>query len=263
MPVTRLTTTARIRRQITGDDGTHMSLFQELQRRNVFRVSFAYVISAWLLAQVADLVLDNIAAPDWVMQTILLVLVLGLAPVVFFSWAYEVTPEGVKRESEVDRSQSITHRTGQKLNRTITVVLFAAVAFLLVDKFLLQGDSPQNMVTDKSVAVLPFVAMSRGEDDEYFADGLTEEILNSLTRVPELLVTARTSAFHFKGQDIPIPEIAAALGVAFARNLFTLFLFYEALTLSTFPLVTHHQIQFTGSVTLTSMRLAVAGDLTK
>ena len=119
-----------------------MSIFNELQRRNVFRVTVAYVISAWLLAQVADLVLDNIVAPDWVMQTILLVLVLGLAPVVFFSWAYEVTPDGIKRESEVDRSQSITYVTGRKLDRTITLVLLLAVAYFAVDKFVLSPAQP-------------------------------------------------------------------------------------------------------------------------
>jgi TolB-like protein len=148
------------------------------------------------------------------MKTLVFMIAIGFPMAVLFAWAFEMTPEGIKPESEVDRSESITSETGQKLNRTITAVLIAAVAFLLVDKFMLQEHVPESITIDKSVAVLPFVAMSRGEDDEYFADGLTEEILNSLTRVPELLVTARTSAFHFKGKDIPIPEIASTLGVA-------------------------------------------------
>jgi len=189
-------------------------LFQELRRRNVFRVGLAYLAVAWLVLQAADIVLDNINAPGWLMQALMLFMVIGFPVALIFAWAFEMTPEGIKKEKEVDRSQSITQQTGHKLNRTIIFVLVAAVAFLLVDKFILNVASPDVTVTDKSVAVLPFVAMSRGEDDEYFADGLTEEILNSLTRVPELLVTARTSAFHFKGQDIPVPEIAAALGVA-------------------------------------------------
>ena len=189
-------------------------LFQELKRRNVFRVGLAYLAVAWLVLQAADIVLDNINAPGWLMQALMLFMVIGFPVALVFAWAFELTPEGIKKEREVDRSQSITDQTGHKLNRTIIFVLVAAVAFLLIDKFVLQGESPEVTVTDKSVAVLPFVAMSRGEDDEYFADGLTEEILNSLTRVPELLVTARTSAFHFKGQDIPVPKIAAALGVA-------------------------------------------------
>ena len=191
------------------------NLFQELKRRNVFRVAIAYVAIAWLILQVSDIVLDNIAAPEWLMKALMFFLLIGFPVAILFAWAYEMTPEGIKREHEVDRSTSITNETGQKLNRTIIAVLLAAVAFLLVDKFYLQ-DSSTTVVAeaDKSVAVLPFVAMSRGEDDEYFADGLTEEILNSLTRVPELLVTARTSAFHFKDQDIPIPEVAEQLGVA-------------------------------------------------
>lgn len=189
-------------------------LFEELKRRNVFRVAVAYLAVAWLVLQVSDIVLDNIAAPDWLMKALMFFLAIGFPIAVLFAWAYEMTPEGIKREREVDRTASITGETGQILNRTIIAVLVAAVAFLLVDKFVLEGESSGDVVTDKSVAVLPFVAMSRGEDDEYFADGLTEEILNSLTRVPELLVTARTSAFHFKGQDIPIPRIAEQLGVA-------------------------------------------------
>lgn len=189
-------------------------IFEELKRRNVIRVGLAYLAVSWLVLQAADIVLDNIGAPEWLMKSLMLFMVIGFPVALVFAWAFELTPEGLKKEKEVDRSQSITHQTGQKLNRTIIVVLITAVAFLLADKFVLESDPPETVITDKSVAVLPFVAMSRGEDDEYFADGLTEEILNSLTRVPELLVTARTSAFHFKGQDIPIPEIAASLGVA-------------------------------------------------
>lgn len=190
-------------------------LFEELKRRNVFRVALAYLAAGWLVLQVVQLVLESTSAPDWVMQVFLLAIAVGFPFAVIFAWAYEMTPDGLKREHEVDREKSITAQTGRKLNRTIMIVLAAAVAFLLVDKFALRHDVPDVAVsTDKSVAVLPFVSMSRGPDDEFFADGLTEEILNSLTRLPELLVTARTSAFHFKGQDIPIPEIAATLGVA-------------------------------------------------
>ena len=202
-----------------------MSIFSELQRRNVFRVSAAYVISAWLLAQVADLVLDNIGAPDWVMQTILLVLALGLAPVVFFSWAYEVTPEGIKRESEVDRSQSITNVTGRKLDRTITFVLLLAVAYFAVDKFVLSPAQPVATTAESSeqlaettaagntIAVLPFVNMSGDEDNEYFSDGLSEELLNVLAKNPALQVAARTSSFSMKGEKLEIGEIGRRLNV--------------------------------------------------
>ena len=201
-----------------------MSLIAELKRRNVFRVAFAYAVTGWLLAQVADVAFDAFGAPEWVPKSVLLVLVLGFPIAILFAWAFEMTPEGVKREKDIDRSQSITQDTGRKLTRMTIAVLVAAVGFLLIDKFFLQVPVPvsgepiidSEAVTeiDKSVAVLPFVAMSDGPDDEYFADGLTEEILNSLAHLPELLVTARTSAFAFKGQDVPIPEIATTLGVA-------------------------------------------------
>jgi TolB-like protein len=195
-------------------------LFQELKRRNVFRVAIAYIAVAWLILQVADIVFENIGTPDWVMQTLMFLLAIGFPLATLFSWAYEMTPEGLKKERDVDRSQSITQETGQRLNRLISVVLLLAVGFLLVDRFVMQS-TPEVVVVEevggdieKSVAVLPFVAMSSGPDDEYFADGITEEILNSLAQVPDLLVTARTSAFAFKGLDVPIPEIAAKLGVA-------------------------------------------------
>ena len=189
-------------------------LFRELKRRNVFRVGIAYVIAAWLILQVVDLVLDAMPAPDWVMQVFLLGTAVGFPLALLFAWAFEMTPEGVKREKDVDRSQSITQQTGRKLDYVIIAVLISAVAILLVDKFVLQDETTGDAVTDKSVAVLPFVAMSSGPDDEYFADGLTEEILNSLAQLPDLLVSARTSAFYFKGQDIPVGEIALKLGVA-------------------------------------------------
>jgi adenylate cyclase len=188
-------------------------LFQELKRRNVFRVAIAYIAVAWLILQAADIVLDNIAAPSWLMQALMFFMVVGFPIAILFAWAFEMTPDGIKKEADVDRSHSITGNTGKTLDRIIIGVLGAAVVFLLVDKFMLNEESTA-VATDKSVAVLPFIAMSRGPDDEYFADGLTEEILNSLTLLPELLVTARTSSFYFKGQDIPVPEIAETLGVA-------------------------------------------------
>jgi TolB-like protein len=205
-----------------------VSLINELKRRNVFKVGVAYIIVAWLLAQVADLMVDNFGAPDWVMKSFLGFLIIGFPLAVFFAWAFELTPEGVKRESQVDRSQSITSQTGQKLNHAIMFVMALALAWFAWDRFGAAPEAtapaePAKLAAEqpvaapasnvKSLAVLPFVAMSSGADDEYFADGLTEEILNSLAQLPELLVTARTSAFHFKGQEIPVQEIAAKLGV--------------------------------------------------
>jgi len=199
-----------------------MTLFQELRRRNVFRVGVAYALAAWVLLQAADFVLQVIDAPGWILQ------------VFVFAWVFEMTPEGLKRESQIDRSQSITPHTGRKLDRVIIVFLALAVVALLADRFILSEHGthePSAGATDEpsapvapatgaqataklSVAVLPFLALSNGPDDEYFADGLTEEILNALAQLPELLVTARTSAFSFKGQELPVQDIAEKLGVA-------------------------------------------------
>lgn len=209
-----------------------MGIYAELKRRNVVRVGAAYVVLGWVIAQVAEFSLEAFGAPDWALKSVIVILLLGLPLVLFFAWAFELTPDGVKREADVDRSQSITSQTGRKLDRAIIVVLLLAVAWFAWDKFIasprdatypVAASQSENSnasalpaaidTREKSVAVLPFVAMSSGPDDEYFADGLTEEILNSLAQLPELLVTARTSAFSFKGQDVPVQEIAKALGV--------------------------------------------------
>ncbi len=211
-----------------------MHLFKELQRRNVFRVSIGYIVSSWLLIQVADIVLDTIAAPDWVMKTLMLLLALGFPFVAFFSWAYEVTPDGIKRESEVDRTQSTSHVTGRRLDRAIVAVLVIALAYFAYDKFVLSANREAALVeattqtvseqaankapateSDQSIAVLPFVNMSADVNNEYFSDGVSEEILNALAGVPELKVAARTSAFAFKGSNQSIAEIATKLGVSY------------------------------------------------
>ncbi len=212
-----------------------MSLFGELKRRNVIRVGLAYAIVAWLVAQVLQLVFESFGAPDWAMKAVLVLLGAGLLFALLFAWAFELTPEGLKREKDVDRSRSIARQTGRKLDRAVIVSLGLVVAWFLFDEFYLEqrtAPAPEQQQaslpaqeaatpaalapaeTRHSVAVLPFRAMSSGEDDEYFADGLTEEILNYLAGLPELLVTARTSAFFFKDKDLPIPEVAARLGVA-------------------------------------------------
>ncbi|MDH4021351.1 MAG: hypothetical protein OEU84_17295, partial [Xanthomonadales bacterium] len=115
-----------------------MSLFAELKRRNVFRVGIAYAVTSWLLIQVSDILLESIGAPPWVMQTMFVVLGVGFVITLFFAWAFELTPEGVKRESEVDRSQSITQHTGQKLNYTIIALLVLALGYFAWDKFVTQ-----------------------------------------------------------------------------------------------------------------------------
>ncbi|MCW8844194.1 MAG: tetratricopeptide repeat protein [Gammaproteobacteria bacterium] len=213
-----------------------MSLFQELKRRNVFRVGIAYLITAWLVLQVSDVVLGNIVAPDWVFKTILLICALGAPVVLMFAWAFEMTPEGLKREKDVDRSQSVTHVTGRKLDHTIIFVLVLALGYFAVDKFFLErpGSKPAVQGTSRhagadrsarsgaaavqagltSIAVLPFVNMSSDKEQDYFSDGISEELLNLLAKIPAFRVAGRTSSFAFKGKNDDLRTIGESLGVS-------------------------------------------------
>lgn len=205
-----------------------MSFFDELKRRNVFRVGIAYGVTSWLLIQVADILLESIGAPSWVLLAIFVLLGVGFVIALLFAWAFELTPEGVKRESEVDRSQSITPQTGRKLDRTIIAILVLALGYFVVDKFYLSSPALQtqetvavpteevNEVTTpelQTIAVLPFVDMSAEGDNEYFSDGLTEELLNILAKIRELRVAGRTSSFAFKGKDEDLRSIGEKLSV--------------------------------------------------
>jgi TolB-like protein len=209
------------------------SIVEELRRRNVFRVGIAYLAAAWLILQVVDLVLENTQAPPWVMQLLLTLFAIGFPIALIFSWAYEITPEGMKREKDVDRSQSITRQTGRRLDRVIIVILALAVVVLVAERSLVDDvavptavtadtptedtvEAPPAEVTGtgrRSIAVLPFLNMSSDQEQQWFADGLTEEILNSLAKAPDLLVASRTSSFNYKGSDLSITDIAAEMGV--------------------------------------------------
>ena len=210
-----------------------MSLIKELNRRNVFRVGVAYVIVAWLLLQVADVILPTFRTPDWVMQAFTFLLMLGFPLALIFAWAFELTPEGLKLEKHVVRDESITHVIGRKLDFVIIATLVVALGYFGYDKFVLDPDrdavkieaavqvareevasavEPQDSA--KTIAVLPFVNMSDDPGNEYFSDGISEEILNLLAKVSELRVTSRSSAFSFKGQNVDMPTIAARLNVA-------------------------------------------------
>ncbi len=217
-----------------------MTFIAELKRRNVFRVGIAYVITAWLVLQVADIVLDNIEAPHWLMQAIMLLLAMGLPLALVFAWAFELTPEGLKKEKDVDRAQSISHHTGRKLDRSIIVILALALGYFAWDKFLsppdavipanagiqvegretagaegseLAGTAPPTQAQQKSLAVLPFVDMSPAKDNEYFTDGLTEELLNILAQIKHLQVAGRTSSFAFKDKTEDLRDIGKKLSV--------------------------------------------------
>lgn len=203
------------------------NLISELRRRNVFRVGVAYVVVAWLLAQVTELALDSFESPAWVVKTVLFLLALGFPLALVFAWAFELTPDGIKLEREVDRSQSIARRTGRRLDFVIIGVLSAAVALLLVDRFVFQRSAsepaPQEPAAEtvvapnddraRSIAVLPFVDMSPAGDQEYFTDGLTENLLHALAQVRELKVAGRTSSFAFKNRNEDLRIIAQQLNV--------------------------------------------------
>jgi TolB-like protein len=189
------------------------NLFGELKRRNVVRVGIAYVVLGWVALQLGDILFDMFEAPAWVGKSFAALLLLGFPFVCLFAWAFEMTPEGVKKTAEVDRSESITHSTGRRLDFVIIAALVVALGYFIWHG---GGATPADEPTalDRSIAVLPFVNMSSDEEQEWFADGLTEEILNSLARTPDLLVASRTSSFQYKGQNQDISAIAAALGVA-------------------------------------------------
>lgn len=199
-----------------------MPILQELQRRNVIRIAIAYGIASWVILQIVDVVSPMFDLPAWAPRLVFLLLIVGLIPALIFAWVYEITPEGVKKESEIDRSQSISGATGQKLNVIIAISVVIAVGLLVTDRFTGGPDEVPLAAADteavtqdvaKSIAVLPFVNMSSDEEQEFFSDGITEEILNSLASVKELHVAGRTSSFAFKGQNDDLRRIGDALGV--------------------------------------------------
>jgi len=202
-----------------------MSLMTELRRRNVFRVGVAYAIVAWLLIEVASVVLPTFKAPEWVLQVCTFLVIFGFPLALIMAWAFELTPEGIKREAEVDRTESTSHVTGRKLDFAIIGLLAIVLIFVVVDNYILEAEPEQAEVATeqvpatetavqvKSIAVLPFVNMSGDPEQEFFSDGISEELLNVLAKVKGLRVTSRTSAFAFKGKDVSIPEIAQKLGV--------------------------------------------------
>lgn len=214
-----------------------MSIIKELKRRNVFKVGIAYLVSCWLIIQVADILLESIGAPAWVLQTVFVALGVGFFITLFFAWAFELTPEGVKREKDVDRNQSITPQTGRKLNNTILIMMALAIAYLLYDKFvgpLRPGPEPfsQDIISEtaetgergaltpvdanskQSIAVLPFENRSNREEDQFFTDGIHDDLLTTIARIGSMKVISRTSVMEYRDTTKKIPEIAKELGVA-------------------------------------------------
>ena len=209
-----------------------MSLLTELKRRNVIRVAIAYAVIAWFLMQAGSLLFSTLELGASANKFLLAMLLLGFVPVVLFSWAFELTPEGIKKEKDVERGDSVTNITAKKLDY---ITLAAAVgvlglfAYQQVNPHVVQTVQQSNLsvveenpslvttindVVDASIAVLPFVDLSPNKDQSHFSDGIAEEILNVLVRIESLNVASRTSAFGFKGQEaLGIPLIAEKLKV--------------------------------------------------
>ncbi len=222
------------------------NFFDELKRRNVVRVAIAYVVVGWLVFQVGEVLFPTFGAPEWIFKTVILLIALGFPLALVFAWAFELTPDGVKKTEDVDASVSITPSTGRRLNQVTIVALVAALAYFVWQTQVGEEPATEPAGTpdtapvgepaaaaseaaadaepagriehsppgDRTIAVLPFVNMSSDEEQEWFADGLTEEILNALARTPDLLVAARTSSFVYKDSDKEVTEIADSLGVA-------------------------------------------------
>ncbi len=216
-----------------------MKLLAELKRRNVIRMGGLYLVGAWLLIQIAETLLPIFHTPDWVLQALVVLLALGLLPALVFSWVYELTPEGLKRDSDVDPAQSIAPRTAQRMDRLMVLGLLAVVAIVIADRYWPVAPAPRDDVATehttrapaasaadsaapvvtstapaKSIAVLPFTDLSPDRDQEYFSDGMSEEILNALAQVRDLKVAGRTSSFHFKGKNQDLRAVGQALGVS-------------------------------------------------
>ena len=210
-----------------------MAFLAELKRRNVIRMAGLYMVGAWLIVQVAATLLPVFDAPAWTMKMVVSILAVGFVPSLVFAWIFELTPEGLKRDEEVLPEHSIAPQTASRMERIIIILFAIALAFFGFDKFVLAPQreaatinvvsqkvkaetlaSLKATVSEKSIAVLPFVNMSADKENEYFSDGISEEILTALTKVGDLKVSGRTSSFFYKGKNENLSTIGKTLGVA-------------------------------------------------
>jgi adenylate cyclase len=211
-------------------------LFAELRRRNVIRVGMLYIVAAWLLLQAADVGMSALGLPGWTARLVLLLLGLGFPVALVFAWVYEITPDGIRRELSAADAGAVSADTGRKLDLVIGVLLVIAIGVVVLDRLFPGTPAPAEPVaaeasastvdepperavaalpaTETSIAVLPFADMSPNRDNEYFSDGLTEELLNSLAKIRDLKVAGRTSSFAYKGRDQDLRIIGEELGVA-------------------------------------------------
>ena len=201
-----------------------MNIFNELKRRNVFRAAGLYIVIGWALAQAASLLENALTLPLWFDALVISLLLLGFPLAVIFAWAYEMTPEGLKPTKEISADASIAPVTGKKLDMAILAGLGVLIALLVADRFLdrtdakviaIGGQGKHAALADNSIAVLPFTDMSSEQDQQYFSDGISEELLNVLGQVRDLRVAGRTSSFAFKGQNKDLKEIGEILDVGY------------------------------------------------
>jgi TolB-like protein/Tfp pilus assembly protein PilF len=206
-----------------------MSLFSELKRRNVFRVAIAYLAAAWLMTEVAGTIFPIFGLGDTPARIVIILLAIGFPLFLVFSWVFELTPKGLKFEKDVSREDSTTTKTGKTLDRVIIILLALALGYFAFDKFVLEPERVADIVEetvqqarsdallksygDDSIAVLPFVNMSPDPEQEFFSDGISEELLNLLAQIRELRVISRSSAFFYKDKDLKLTEIARELNV--------------------------------------------------
>jgi len=206
-----------------------VSLYAELKRRNVLRVGVAYLAASWLLIQILETLFPIYDADETSIQVVVSILGIGFIPVLIFAWVFEWTPQGLKKDSEVDRDAGTTPGGSKAFDRVVIIVLALALGYFAIDKFVLDPTRDAEIIEtvrerarteasyesygDKSIVVLPFVNMSADPDQEFFSDGISEELLNLLSKIQELRVISRTSAFYFKGKDVDLPTIAERLKV--------------------------------------------------
>ncbi|MEZ5967508.1 MAG: hypothetical protein R3C00_00375 [Hyphomonas sp.] len=194
-------------------------LFRELRRRNVFRVAAVYAVVGWLLIQVGVAVLPTFEAPGWVLKVFIALILAGFPIALILAWAFEMTPDGFKPTVSVAEGESITGQTGRRLDYVIVAGLALVAVMIVGDRLVPKAGHQAEAATSPhgaaaaSVAVLPFIDLSPAGDQEYFSDGISEEILNVLVRIPKLKVAGRTSSFSFKGKNEDLREIGSQLGV--------------------------------------------------
>src|SRR5438045_2262122 len=199
-----------------------LSFFSELKRRNVYKVAVAYAVVSWLLVQIATQVFPFFDIPSWAVRLVVLLLVLGFPVALILSWAFEITPEGIKRESEVEPDKSITRHTGKKIVGLTVALTIVAVGLLIFQLLRPKTGTPVTgapatavtIVPEKSIAVLPFDNLSDEKSNAYFAEGIQDEILTRLSKIAALKVISRTSTQKYRSAPANLREIGKELGVA-------------------------------------------------